>query len=180
MLTARGGWFLVVVVLVLVIGAFAIPYYSVVPALVGVTLLAWFAFEWVLFHTAFERRGVAAPRRAGTSSRAAAKSPCSGRASRSRFASQSRTPARSAIPFAVLEDRRAVATEHVSGSTRAVHRTAGRRARRARLLAEDPFPGRAALRGCEGPRRGLPRLLLPPGVPPRPGRVPRPPAAGRR
>src|SRR5262245_25974426 len=51
MLTGRGGWFLAIVVLVLVIGAFVIPYYSVVPALLGVTRLAWFAFEWALFHT---------------------------------------------------------------------------------------------------------------------------------
>src|SRR5918911_731525 len=51
MLSARGGWFLTVVALVLVIGAFIIPYFSVVPALVGVTLLLWFAFEWALFQT---------------------------------------------------------------------------------------------------------------------------------
>ena len=51
MLSSRAGWFLVVVVLMQVIGAFVIPYFSVVPALVGITLLAWFSYEWAMFQT---------------------------------------------------------------------------------------------------------------------------------
>jgi uncharacterized protein (DUF58 family) len=51
MLTARGWWFLVTVVLILVIGVIALPQYTVVPAILAVTLLVWFAVEWVLFHT---------------------------------------------------------------------------------------------------------------------------------
>ena len=49
MLTSRGWWFLVVVALLIVLGATLLPYYSVVPVLLGLTLLAWFAFEWVTF-----------------------------------------------------------------------------------------------------------------------------------
>ena len=50
MLTTRGWWFLIVVLLVLVVGAFALPYYTVTPVILAVTLLSWFAIEWVLFH----------------------------------------------------------------------------------------------------------------------------------
>ncbi|HUR55468.1 MAG TPA: DUF58 domain-containing protein, partial [Gemmataceae bacterium] len=50
MLTTRGWWFLIVVLLVLVLGAFALPYYTVTPVILALTLLAWFAVEWVLFH----------------------------------------------------------------------------------------------------------------------------------
>ncbi len=51
MLTARGWWFLLIVVFVLVIGAFVIPNYTAVPAILAVTLLAWFIWEWLQFHT---------------------------------------------------------------------------------------------------------------------------------
>ena len=50
MLTTRGWWFLIVVLLVLVLGAFALPFYTVTPVLLALTLLAWFSAEWVLFH----------------------------------------------------------------------------------------------------------------------------------
>ena len=50
MLTARGWWFLVVVILVLVLGAFGLTLYTVTPVILALTLLAWFAVEWVLFH----------------------------------------------------------------------------------------------------------------------------------
>ena len=50
MLTTRGWWFLIVVLIVLVVGAFALPYYTVTPAVLAITLLAWFTVEWVLFH----------------------------------------------------------------------------------------------------------------------------------
>jgi hypothetical protein len=49
MLSSRGVWFLVVNVAMLIIGAIAIPFYSVVPALVAITVLAWFFYEWVQF-----------------------------------------------------------------------------------------------------------------------------------
>jgi uncharacterized protein (DUF58 family) len=50
MLTSRGWWFLIVLMLVLVLGAFAVPNYTTVPALLAVTLFAWFVYEWVQFH----------------------------------------------------------------------------------------------------------------------------------
>jgi uncharacterized protein (DUF58 family) len=115
MLTARGGWFLVVVVLVLVIGAFAIPYYSVVPALVGVTLLAWFTFEWALFHT---RSNAAVSKfrieRHVTQGGREVPMLWSGLPFEVRVLIEN--PGAIGVPFAVIEDRRAVATEHVSGS----------------------------------------------------------------
>lgn len=51
MLTTRGWWFLIVVLALLAIGAFWIPYFTVVPAILAATLLVWFVYEWVLFHT---------------------------------------------------------------------------------------------------------------------------------
>src|SRR5262249_15631545 len=51
MLTARGWWFLVVVVLVTVGGVIGLATYTVVPALLGVSLLAWFTWEWTAFQT---------------------------------------------------------------------------------------------------------------------------------
>ncbi|MBY0460444.1 MAG: DUF58 domain-containing protein, partial [Gemmataceae bacterium] len=51
MLTARGWWFLIVVVFVLVIGAFVIPNFTTVPAILAVTLVGWFSWEWLRFHT---------------------------------------------------------------------------------------------------------------------------------
>lgn len=50
MLTARGWWFLLIVAFVLVVGAFVIPNYTVAPAILAVTLLAWFVWEWLQFH----------------------------------------------------------------------------------------------------------------------------------
>lgn len=49
MLTARGYWFLVLVAFLLALGVIVLPDYTVVPAILGLTLLAWFAWEWVLF-----------------------------------------------------------------------------------------------------------------------------------
>ena len=46
MLTSRGWWFLVTVVFLLVLGAVVLPGYTVAPALLGLTLLGWFAAEW--------------------------------------------------------------------------------------------------------------------------------------
>src|SRR5438552_2142362 len=49
MLTARGWWFLVIVAFMLVLGVVLLPSYTVVPAILALTLLAWFAAEWALF-----------------------------------------------------------------------------------------------------------------------------------
>ncbi len=49
MLTARGWWFLAIIAFLIVLGAMVVPFFSVVPALLGLTLLAWFSVEWVLF-----------------------------------------------------------------------------------------------------------------------------------
>ncbi|MDY3557804.1 DUF58 domain-containing protein [Gemmata sp. JC673] len=51
MLTARGWWFLLIVAFILVMGAFVIPYFTTVPAILAVTLLAWFVWEYLQFHT---------------------------------------------------------------------------------------------------------------------------------
>lgn len=50
MLTARGWWFLLIVAFILVVGAFLIPNFTTVPAILAVTLAAWFVWEWVQFH----------------------------------------------------------------------------------------------------------------------------------
>jgi uncharacterized protein (DUF58 family) len=49
MLTSRGWWFLIVAVFVLALGAFALANYTVVPALLGLTLFVWFVYEWLDF-----------------------------------------------------------------------------------------------------------------------------------
>jgi uncharacterized protein (DUF58 family) len=49
MLTARGWWFLTFATLLLILGATALPVYTVVPALIALTLIAWFLAEWALF-----------------------------------------------------------------------------------------------------------------------------------
>lgn len=51
MLTARGWWFLIVTLVLLAVGAFWTPRVSAVPAILALTLLVWFVYEWVLFHT---------------------------------------------------------------------------------------------------------------------------------
>ena len=50
MLTARGWWFVLIVAFIMVIGAFVVPNYTTVPAVLAVTLLAWFTYEWLKFH----------------------------------------------------------------------------------------------------------------------------------
>lgn len=49
MLTARGWWFLIVVLFVLAVGAFIVPSYTPLPAILAVTLFGWFVYEWVQF-----------------------------------------------------------------------------------------------------------------------------------
>src|SRR5262245_58542632 len=117
MLTSRGGWFLAIVVLVLVIGAFVIPYYSVVPAILGTTLLAWFTFEWVVFQT---RSNAAVSRLRVTRHviQGGREVPMLWAGLGFEVRVTVENPGLIGIPFAVLEDRGAVATEHVSGSNR--------------------------------------------------------------
>jgi uncharacterized protein (DUF58 family) len=117
MLTGRGGWFLLIVFLTLIIGAFLIPYYSVVPALLGITLLVWFAIEWVLFQT----RSLATISRLQVSRhilQGGREVPMvwAGLAFEVRLTVEN--PGNVGVPFAVLEDRTAVATERVDGSSR--------------------------------------------------------------
>lgn len=50
MLTPRGWWFLIVVVFLLALGAFVLANYTTVPAILALTLFAWFVYEWVQFH----------------------------------------------------------------------------------------------------------------------------------
>src|SRR5262245_35855986 len=114
MISPRGWWFLVISVLVLVIGAFAMPYFSVVPALLGVTLLAWFAFEWGLYQT----RSNGAVSRLKVTRRVLQ----GGREVPMVWAGLSfevhvvvENQGVVGVPFAVLEDRPAVATERLEG-----------------------------------------------------------------
>jgi uncharacterized protein (DUF58 family) len=51
MLTTRGWWFLTLATAMLLAGATFIAEYTVVPAILAVTLVAWFIFEWILFQT---------------------------------------------------------------------------------------------------------------------------------
>ena len=116
MLTARGGWFLTIVVLILVIGAFVVPYYSVVPALLAITLLAWFTFEWAVFHTR-SNAAIARLRVTRHVLQGGREVPMlwAGIAFEVRVTIEN--PRAIGVPFAVLEDRAAVATEHLSGAT---------------------------------------------------------------
>ena len=50
MLTSRGWWFLFVVMFVLALGAFLVPNYTTLPAILALTLFAWFAYEWFQFN----------------------------------------------------------------------------------------------------------------------------------
>lgn len=49
MLTSRGWWFLIVVVFVLALGAFVLANYTAAPAILALTLFAWFTYEWINF-----------------------------------------------------------------------------------------------------------------------------------
>jgi len=117
MLSSRGMWFLIVVSFVLSTGAFLIPYYSVVPALVSLTLLLWFFVEWTLFHL---RSNAAVARLKVTRHvlQGGREVPMvwAGLAFEVRVTIQN--PSLVDIPFAVIEDRPAVATEKIAGSTK--------------------------------------------------------------
>ncbi len=115
MLTARGGWFLAIVVLMFVLGAFVIPFYSVVPAILAITLLAWFAFEWAVFQT---RSNAAVSRLRVTRHvlQGGREVPMLWAGIGFEVRVTVENPGAVRIPFAVLEDRAAVATERVAGS----------------------------------------------------------------
>lgn len=49
MLTGRGWWFLTLATLILFAGVTFVAEFTIVPALVALTLVAWFSFEWILF-----------------------------------------------------------------------------------------------------------------------------------
>ncbi|MCE9564834.1 MAG: DUF58 domain-containing protein [Planctomycetes bacterium] len=117
MLSSRGLWFLVVVSLVLMIGAFAIPYYSVVPAIIAVTLLLWFMLEWTLFHV---RSNAAVSRLKITRHvlQGGREVPMVWAGLPFEVRVTIENPSAVSIPFAVMEDRGAVATERVEGSTK--------------------------------------------------------------
>jgi uncharacterized protein (DUF58 family) len=115
MLTARGWWFLVVVVLVTVIGVIALPTYTVVPALLGITLLAWFAWEWAGFQTR-SNAAIARLRLTRRILQGGRDVPMvwSGLGFEVRVAVEHDGPVR--VPFAALEDRLPVAAEHTDGA----------------------------------------------------------------
>jgi uncharacterized protein (DUF58 family) len=52
MLTPRGWWFLIIVLLIFAIGAFAVVNYTTVPAILALTLLLWFLSQWIYFNLA--------------------------------------------------------------------------------------------------------------------------------
>jgi uncharacterized protein (DUF58 family) len=116
MLTARGGWFLTIVVLMLVIGAFIIPYYSVVPAILATTLLAWFAYEWAVFRTR-SNAAIARLRVTRHVLQGGREVPMLWAGIAFEVHVSVENPSAIGVPFAVLEDRAAVATEHLSGVT---------------------------------------------------------------
>lgn len=117
MLTTRGYRFLLAVLLGAAIGAFLIPYFSVLPALAALALLGWFGWEWMLF--AARAHGAVARLRVGREVRQA------GRDGPTIWAGVScqvrvwiENPSPFAVPFAIWEDRPAVGAERPAGSTR--------------------------------------------------------------
>jgi uncharacterized protein (DUF58 family) len=119
MLTSRGFWFLALSLLTLVVGAFGIATYSVGPALIGLTLVAWFSLENVLFQV----RSAGAVSQLKVTRRVLQ----GGREVPVVWANVSfevrvtvTNPGSVAVPFAIVEDRAAVAAEAGSGSPRFV------------------------------------------------------------
>ncbi|HSQ57567.1 MAG TPA: DUF58 domain-containing protein, partial [Gemmata sp.] len=115
MVSTRGVWFLVVDVLVLVVGAFFLPYYSVVPALLSITLLLWFFYEWIQFHF---RSNAAVSRLRMTREilQGGRDVPMVWAGLPFEVRVSVENGGFAGIPFVVLEDRPAVATERVEGS----------------------------------------------------------------
>jgi uncharacterized protein (DUF58 family) len=115
MLTARGWWFLVIVVLITVLGVIALPTYTVAPALLGVTLLTWFAWEWAAFQTR-ANGAVARLRLSRRILQGGRDVPMvwSGLGFEVRVTVEHDGAV--GVPFAVLEDRLPVAAEHTEGT----------------------------------------------------------------
>ncbi|MBA4064205.1 MAG: hypothetical protein C0501_10915 [Isosphaera sp.] len=117
MLTPRGTWFLVVSGIVLAVGALVVPLYSVVPVLLALALLAWFAAEWVAFQT----RSCAAVSRltvTRTVLQGGREVPMVWAGLAFEVRVTVRNPSTFDIPFAVVEDRPAVATDRARGAGR--------------------------------------------------------------
>lgn len=115
-LTPRGSWFLGIALFTLFVGVLLMPNFSVVPALVGITLLSWFALECVFFLV----RSNAATSRLRVSRRVLQ----GGRDVPMVWAGLTievrvtvENPGQAAIPFAFIEDRTAVATQRVEGAS---------------------------------------------------------------
>ncbi len=140
MLTARGWWFLIVLLLMLVIGAFITPYFSVVPALVSLTLLAWFVWEWALFHArsngAVSRLGVTRHVLQG-----GREVPMVWAGLGFEVRVSIKNPGSFSIPFGVFEDRAAVATEIIAGSKQAFARLEARESLEIVYTLRCPAPG---------------------------------------
>jgi uncharacterized protein (DUF58 family) len=115
MLTARGWWFLVVAVLMTVVGVVALPTYTVVPALLGVTLLAWFAWEWAAFH-ARSNAAVARLRLSRRILQGGRDVPMVWSGLGFEVHVEVGHDGTLGVPFAVLEDRLPVAAEHTDGA----------------------------------------------------------------
>src|SRR4029453_5163420 len=112
MLSTRGIWFLVVDLMVLIVGAFLVPYYTVVPALFALTLLAWFFVEWVQF---LLRSNAAVSRLRVTRHvlQGGREVPMVWAGLGFEVRVTVENPGFIGLPFAVIEDRAAVATERV-------------------------------------------------------------------
>jgi uncharacterized protein (DUF58 family) len=110
-------WFLVTVLVVLVLGALPASYFTVGPVLVALTLFIWFAVEWVLFHL---RSNAAVSRLKITRHvlQGGREVPMVWAGLGFEVHVTIENPGFIGIPFIVVEDRPAVATERVEGSNR--------------------------------------------------------------
>jgi uncharacterized protein (DUF58 family) len=115
LLTPRGSWFLFIVLFTLFVGTMLIPLYSVVPALLAITLLCWLAMECMLFLVR-SNAGIARLRVSRRVLQGGRETPMvwAGLAVEVHVTIENRGTA--SIPFAFIEDRRAVATQRLNGS----------------------------------------------------------------
>ncbi len=117
MLTSRSIWFLIPATLILVVGTMVIPYYTVAPALLGITLVAWFAYECCAFQTA-SCAALARLRVTRQVLQGGREVPMLWAGLPFEVRARIENPSGVAIPFAVLEDRPVAATRTVDGSNR--------------------------------------------------------------
>ena len=148
MLTARGYWFVVVVAFILALGVIVLPIYTVVPAILGITLLAWFAFEWVLFQV---RVNAAAGRlkltRRVVQGGREVPMVWAGLAFEVRVRVGHDGPAR--IPFAVLEDRLPPAAGLTAGDNAGAFTISSAEPARLRYTLLGPAPGALRFEGVK-------------------------------